>query len=44
MTKTTQNKYREAKTRTYKNTAFKVFLASIAIIIILAMVLSMIQF
>ena len=44
MTKQTENKPRETKTSTNKNTAYKAFLAIIAIIIILAMVLSMVRF
>jgi hypothetical protein len=44
MSKQIQTKSRETKASTSKNGAYKAFLASIAIIIILAMVLSMIRF
>ncbi len=44
MSKQKQNKNRETKSHTSKNGAYKVFLAFIAIIIIMAMVLSMISF
>jgi hypothetical protein len=44
MSKKKQIKNREIKSNTGKNTAYKAFLAFIAIIIILAMVLSMVRF
>lgn len=44
MSKQNQTKKRDNKSSNSKNTAYKIFLATVAIIIILAMVLSMFQF